>query len=80
MSVRRYPFKRRPHPDSADHEVVEWDTRVHHQLCVPKGLDEAEIHREIARYLRGYDIETPEGKIHIKGYEDIYPKTKVESI
>jgi hypothetical protein len=74
-----YVFKRRPHPNSADHEVVEWDTRVHHQLCIPKGLSNAEVVKEIVKYLKGYDVEVEPGrKEHVKGYEDEYPETAVE--
>jgi hypothetical protein len=72
------PFRRRPHPNSADHEVVEFETRVKHQLCVPKGLSDADVMKEIVKYLKGYDVELPDGtKEHVKGYEDIYPETKV---
>jgi len=71
-------FKRKPHPNSADHEVIEFDTKVHHQLCVPKGLSVAEVVEEIVKYLKGYDVTLPDGtKQHVKGYEDIYPETVV---
>jgi hypothetical protein len=70
------PLRRRPHPNSADHEVVEWDTKVHHQLCVQKGLSGADVMKEIVKYLKGYDVELPDGtKERVKGYEDIYPET-----
>jgi len=70
------PFRRRAHPNSADHEVVEWNTKVQHQLCIPKGLSDAEVLKEIVKYLKGYDIELPDGtKEHVKGYEDIYTET-----
>jgi len=69
-------FKRRAHPNSADHEVVEWNTKVQHQLCIQKGLSDADVMEEIVKYLKGYDVELPDGtKEHIKGYEDIYPET-----
>jgi hypothetical protein len=71
-------FRRRPHPDSPDHEVVEFDTKVHHQLCVSKGMSDADVLKEIIRYLKSYDIEMPDGtKEHVKGYEDVYPETAV---
>jgi hypothetical protein len=72
-----YRFSRRPHPHSADHDVVEWNTKVHHQLCITKDIERDDIMKEILKYLRGYDEETPEGKIHHKGYEDDYPMTAI---
>ena len=70
------PFKRRAHPNSADHEVVEWNTKVQHQLCIQKGLSDAEVLKEIVKYLKGYDVIREDGaKEHVKGYEDIYPET-----
>jgi hypothetical protein len=68
-------FSRKPHPASADHEVVEWDTKVHHQLCVPRGVGGADVVKEIVKYLRGYDVEADGRKEHVMGYEDIYPET-----
>jgi hypothetical protein len=70
------PFRRREHPNSPDHEVVEFETKVKHQLCVPKGLRDDDVMKEIVKYLKGYDVELPDGtKEHVKGYEDIYPET-----
>jgi hypothetical protein len=78
------PFRRKPHPNSPDHEVIEWDTKVHHQLCVPKGLSDADVMKEIVKYLKGYDVIREDGtREHIEGYEDIYPETiepKVDEI
>jgi len=69
-------FSRKPHPNSADHEVIEWDTKVHHQLCVPRRLSDVDVLKEIIRYLKGYDIVGADGtKEHVKGYEDTYPDT-----
>ena len=74
-------FIRKPHPNSADHEIIEFNTKVHHQLCIPKGLSDKEIVEEIIKYLKGHDIDLPDGgKEHIKGYEDYYPETKLEEV
>lgn len=67
-------FERRPHPNSADHEVVAFRTRVYHELCVPRGLSDEDVLKEIAKYLRGYVTEAGE---KVKGYEDHYPETRV---
>ncbi|MEM2447924.1 MAG: hypothetical protein QXT14_03100 [Candidatus Bathyarchaeia archaeon] len=68
--------ERKPHPNSSEHEVVVFETKVRHELSIKKGLSDAEVLKEIAKYLKGYDVETLEGKEHVKGYEDVYPETK----
>ena len=68
--------ERKPHPNSSEHEVVVCMTKVRHEMQIPKDADIGEIMKLITRYLRGYDEETAEGKVHMKGYEDIYPETR----
>jgi len=68
--------ERKPHPNSTEHEVVVFETKVRHELSIPKGLDDAEVLKEIAKYLKGYDVEIEGRKEHVKGYEDTYPETK----
>ena len=71
-------FTRKPHPNSAEHEVIVFDTKVHHELAVEKGLSDADVEKEIMRYLRGYDYtDVDSSKKHIKGYEDHYPETRL---
>ncbi|MEM0307084.1 MAG: hypothetical protein QXK01_08925 [Thermofilum sp.] len=67
---------RKPHPSSPEHEVVVFETRVRHELQIPRGAAKEEVRELIRRYLKGYDTETPEGKVHVPGYEDIYPETR----
>ncbi|MEM2163675.1 MAG: hypothetical protein QXR62_04545 [Candidatus Bathyarchaeia archaeon] len=71
-------IERKPHPNSSEHEVVVFMTKVRHEMQVPKDAGIGEVMRLITRYLKGYDEETAEGKVHIKGYEDIYPETREE--
>lgn len=73
-------FTRKPHPNSTEHEVVAFETKVKHELCVSKGLSDREVIMEIVKYLRGYDVDAPEGKVHVKGYEDNYPETRMEAV
>lgn len=69
--------ERKPHPNSSEHEVVVFMTKVRHEMQIPRGAGEDEVMRLIARYLRGYDITMPDGtKEHVKGYESIYPETE----
>jgi len=69
-------FTRKPHPNSSDHEVLTFKTKVTHELCIPKGLDDKKCMEQILKYLKGYDVTEPDGKVrHEKGYEDIYPET-----
>ncbi|MEM3893578.1 MAG: hypothetical protein QXR12_06490 [Thermofilum sp.] len=68
--------ERKPHPSSLDHEIVVFETKVRHEMEIPKSATEEEVIEMITRYLRGYDVETPEGKTHVPGYEDIYPETR----
>jgi len=70
--------ERKPHPNSPEHEVVVFMTKVRHEMEIPKGIDMGEVMKLITRYLKGYDEEAPEGKVHVKGYEDIYPETREE--
>ncbi|MEM4762328.1 MAG: hypothetical protein QW230_05065, partial [Thermofilum sp.] len=70
--------ERKPHPNSVEHEVVVFQTRVRHEMEIPRGAAEEEVVELIRRYLRGYDVETPEGKTHVPGYEDVYPETRGE--
>lgn len=68
--------ERRKHPNSADHEVVRFQTKVSHEICIDKDLPTSEIMQLITRYLRGEIIQgVPGGPIKIKGYEDHYPET-----
>ncbi|MEM3893739.1 MAG: hypothetical protein QXR12_07315 [Thermofilum sp.] len=71
---------RKPHPSSPEHEVVVFETRVRHELQIPRGVTEKEVRELIHRYLKGCDAETPEGKVHVPGYEDIYPETRGEEV
>ncbi|MEM2475342.1 MAG: hypothetical protein QW407_05400 [Thermofilaceae archaeon] len=75
-------IERKPHPNSSEHEVVVFTTKVRHEVQVPRGASMDEVMRLITRYLKGYDEETAEGKVHIKGYEkgyeDVYPETREE--
>ncbi|MEM4469195.1 MAG: hypothetical protein QXS32_09035 [Candidatus Nezhaarchaeales archaeon] len=71
--------ERKPHPNSPDHEVIVFQTKVRHEMQIPKGIGTGEVMRLITRYLKGYDEETPEGKVHVKGYEDYYPETAEEA-
>ncbi|MEM4455269.1 MAG: hypothetical protein QXT28_11195 [Thermofilaceae archaeon] len=73
-------IERKPHPSSVEHEVVVFETKVRHELQIPKGMTDEEVVEMITRYLRGYDVETPEGKTRAPGYEDIYPETKEEAL
>ncbi|MEM2613629.1 MAG: hypothetical protein QXO15_05290 [Nitrososphaerota archaeon] len=70
--------ERKPHPSSSEHEVIVFQTKVRHEMEIPEGIGMGEVMKLITRYLKGYDEETPEGKVHIKGYEDIYPETAEE--
>ena len=70
--------ERKPHPNSNEHEVVVFMTKVRHEMEIPKGIGMGEVMKLITQYLKGYDEETPEGKVHVKGYEDIYPETREE--
>ena len=70
--------ERRPHPNSSEHEVVVFTTKVRHEMQIPKGASVEEVMKLITRYLKGYEEETAEGKVHVKGYEDIYPETVEE--
>ena len=70
--------ERRPHPNSSEHEVVVFTTKVRHEMQIPKGASVEEVMKLITRYLKGYEEETAEGKVHVKGYEDIYPETAEE--
>ncbi|MEM4975858.1 MAG: hypothetical protein QXT64_00865 [Desulfurococcaceae archaeon] len=70
--------ERKPHPNSSEHEVVVFMTKVRHEMQIPKDAGIGEVMKLITRYLRGYDEETAEGKVHVKGYEDIYPETREE--
>ena len=70
--------ERKPHPSSVEHEVVVFRTKVGHEMEIPRGVTEREVRELIRRYLKGYDIETPEGRVHVPGYEDIYPETSEE--
>jgi len=67
--------ERKPHPSSPEHEVVVFRTKVRHEMQIPGGATEREVRELVRRYLKGYDIETPEGRGHVPGYEDIYPET-----
>lgn len=69
---------RKPHPNSSEHEVVVFMTKVGHEIEVPKGASTSDVMRLITRYLKGCDEESPEGKVHIEGYEDYYPDTREE--
>ncbi|MEM4029933.1 MAG: hypothetical protein QXO02_08570 [Thermofilaceae archaeon] len=71
--------ERKPHPCSPEHEIVVFETKVRHEMQIPKSATEEEVIEMITQYLRGYDVEAPEGKTHIPGYEDIYPETKEEA-
>jgi ornithine carbamoyltransferase len=72
-------YRIKPHPNSDEYDVLVFDTKVHHEMAIPKGLKENEIQQKIKEYLKGYDITlTDNGKEHIKGYENIYPETSVE--
>ena len=53
-------------------------TKVRHEMQIPKDAGIGEVMKLITRYLRGYDEETAEGKVHMKGYEDIYSETREE--
>ncbi|MEM0111349.1 MAG: hypothetical protein QXK90_01140, partial [Candidatus Parvarchaeota archaeon] len=64
-----------PHPNSPDHEVVVFMTKVRHEMEVPKGASTGEVMKLITRYLKGWDEETPEGEVQVEGYEDVYPET-----
>lgn len=74
-------WKVRDHPNAEDVEIVEFDTKVHHEIEVPKGLSKKEIKRIIKKYLKGErhkisDIE----EIVVPGYEDKYPETASEIV
>ncbi|MEM3944467.1 MAG: hypothetical protein QXJ59_10310 [Thermofilaceae archaeon] len=56
--------ERKPHPCSPEHEVVVFETRVRHELQIPKGATEEEVMELVDKYL--------------KSYEDIYPETRKE--
>ncbi|MEM3895378.1 hypothetical protein [Thermofilum sp.] len=68
---------RKNHPNSSEDEVVVFETKVRHEIAVPIKTDEKEVKEIIKRYLKGYDIDDfIEGKkVHVKGYENIYPET-----
>lgn len=70
--------ERKPHPNSQDHEVVVFTTKVRHEMEVPKGIGIGEVMKLITRYLKGYDEEAQDGKVHVKGYEDYYPEMSEE--
>jgi len=70
--------ERKPHPNSPDHEVVVFMTKVRHEMEIPKGASMEEVMKLITRYLKGYDEEAAEGKVHANGYEDMYPETAEE--
>ncbi|MEM4847660.1 MAG: hypothetical protein QW794_07890 [Thermosphaera sp.] len=70
--------ERKPHPNSSDHEVIVFKTKVMHEIAVPKGVDMGEVMKLITRYLKGYDEERDGEKVHVKGYEDYYPETVEE--
>ncbi|MEM3943740.1 MAG: hypothetical protein QXJ59_06620 [Thermofilaceae archaeon] len=70
--------ERKPHPSSPEHEVVVFQTKVRHEMQIPRGAPEEEVVELIRRYLKGYDVETPEGKTHVPGYEDVYPEARGE--
>ncbi|MEM2294606.1 MAG: hypothetical protein QXX41_15175 [Nitrososphaerota archaeon] len=72
--------ERKPHPSSSEHEVVVFMTRVRHEMQIPRDAGMGEVMKLITRYLRGYDEETAEGKVHVKGYEDIYPGSREEGV
>lgn len=70
--------ERKPHPNSSEHEVVVFTTRVRHEMQIPRDAGMGGVMELITIYLKGYDEETAEGKVHMKGYEDIYPETAEE--
>lgn len=69
---------RKPHPNSSEHEVIVFMTKVSHEIEIPKGASQSEVMRLMTRYLKGYDEESLEGGVHVKGYEDYYPDTREE--
>lgn len=69
---------RKSHPNSPEHEVVVFRTKVGHELQVPRDADMREVMELIRRYLKGYDGDGPEGRVHVPGYEDYYPETSDE--
>jgi len=73
-------IERKPHPNSSEHEVVVFMTKVRHEMQIPKDAGIGEVMELITRYLKGYDEETAEGKVHIKGYEDYYPEMREEGV
>ena len=60
-------YTRKPHPRHADYgyDIVEFDTRVHHELMISKDMSEDDLVRSIAEYL--------------KAYEEVYPLTMLET-
>lgn len=73
--------ERKNHPNSSEDEVIVFETKVRHEIAVPIKTDEKKVKDIIKRYLKGYDEDDfIEGKkVHVKGYEDIYPETSDES-
>ncbi|MEM1829873.1 MAG: hypothetical protein QXV79_04470 [Thermofilaceae archaeon] len=71
-------IERKPHPNGPEHEVVVFQTKVRHEMQIPKGASTGEVMKLITRYLKGYDEERDGEKVHVKGYEDYYPETVEE--
>jgi len=59
-------YSRKPHPNLYVYDIVELDTKVHHEILVPRTLTDEEVVRVIADYL--------------KQYEEIYPETRDEEV
>jgi len=59
-------YQRKPHPRHSDYgyDVVEFDTRTHHELMISRDTSEDDLVRSIVEYLRDY--------------EEAYPKTRLE--
>jgi hypothetical protein len=53
-------YSRRPHPVLPDYDVVTFDTRVHHELMVGRGVSDDDLIQLVVDYILQYESAYPE--------------------
>lgn len=79
MKVKLDRVAERPNPNSPDHIVITFLTKVKHEIAVMR-MDKDKYSDIMIKYLRGYTVEYYLIKEMVNGYEDFYPETADQTI